>query len=176
MEPYWRVSIQGHCASLRLSRLVFGVPAENCCPPSNELSLSQGEIRLLTGSNASLRWIKHQEGVCMASMKKEEARQAVVTRNLHIRCRRSRFHRCSRPGPKQKTRGADSYPDRVVTSDTQKSDVSVITVASTELRSHALTKCAETQVATRHALRQPELTAMEMSGADPSALGTFRFL
>jgi hypothetical protein len=78
MEPYWRVSIQGHCASLRLSRLVFGVPAENCCPPSNELSLSRGEIRLLTRSNASLRRIEHQEGVCMASMKKEEARQAVL--------------------------------------------------------------------------------------------------
>ena len=38
VEPSRGVPVQRHCASLRLRRFVFGVPAENMGPPSVELS------------------------------------------------------------------------------------------------------------------------------------------
>ena len=38
VEPSRGVPVQRHCASLRLHRFVFGVPAENISPSSVELS------------------------------------------------------------------------------------------------------------------------------------------
>src|ERR1700688_393 len=67
VESCWRISIQGHCASLCLPGLVFGVPAENIGPPPDEMSSAmlavapaQAKPHAATNSLTPPEWLQSQ--------------------------------------------------------------------------------------------------------------------